>query len=286
MFSWLDGISLASIAYLVFLFACGYALFILLLFVFQSRLLYYPNLPSRRIAATPDAIGLAFESVKITTDDGLELDGWHLPAENARGVLIFFHGNAGNISHRLDSLRIFNDLGLSTLIFDYRGYGRSGGKVSEEGTYRDAEAVWHYLNEQKVPTEKIILFGRSLGAAVAAHLAARHTPAGLILESVPDFAARAYWYLPARRLACFNYNTRTYLKSVTCPVLIVHSPDDDIIPFRNGQELFDAAREPKQFLKIRGDHNEGFLLSGKDYLDGLDEFLTGCLGAAAQSVER
>ncbi len=284
MFSLIDGSWLASARHFLFLFACGYALLILLMFMFQSRLLYYPNLPSRKIAATPDMVGLTYEPVKIVTDDGVELDGWYLPAENARGVLIFFHGNAGNISHRLDSLEIFNGLGLSTLIVDYRGYGRSQGKVSEQGTYRDAEAVWRYLSERNVSAGRIIVFGRSLGAAIAAHLATRHTPAGLILESsftsVPDFAARTYWYLPARWLARFNYNTEAYLKSVKCPVLIVHSQEDDIIPFKNGQELFDAASEPKQFLRIRGNHNEGFMLSGQTYVHGLDTFLTAYLGGA------
>ncbi len=196
--------------------------------------------------------------------------------------MIFFHGNAGNISHRLDSLKIFNSLGLSTLIFDYRGFGRSEGKVSEEGTYRDAEAVWRYVRERNVPSGKIILFGRSLGAAIAAHLATKHTPAGLILESaftsVPDVAARAYWFIPARWLARFNYNTKAYLTSAKCPVLVIHSPDDDIIPFSNGRELFEAATEPKQFLKIHGGHNEGFLVSGQSYVDGLGGFLTAYLG--------
>ena len=281
MFSLFDESWLPGVRHFLFLFACGYALLILLMFVFQSWLLYYPNLPSRKIAATPDMVGLTYEPVKIVTDDGVELDGWYLPAENARGVLIFFHGNAGNISHRLDSLKIFNGLGLSTLIFDYRGYGRSQGKVSEQGTYRDAEAVWRYLSEQNVPAGRIIVFGRSLGAAIAAYLATRHTPAGLILESaftsVPDFAARTHWYLPARWLARFSYSTEVYLKSVKCPVLIVHSREDDIIPFRNGRELFDAASEPKQFLRIRGNHNEGFLLSGQTYVDGLDTFLTAAM---------
>ena len=251
------------------------------MYVFQSRLIFYPRVPTSKITATPDEIGLAYESVKIITDDGIELDGWFLPANDARGTLIFCHGNAGNISHRLDSLRIFDRLGLSVLIFDYRGYGRSGGKVSEEGTYRDAEAVWRYLIERNVPAETIVIFGRSLGAAIAAHLAQRHTPAALILESaftsVPDYAARAYPYLPARRLVRFRYSAKEYLESVKSPVLIVHSPDDDLIPFRNGRELFAAANEPKQFLEISGDHNEGFLASGATYIDGLNSFLSAYL---------
>lgn len=272
------GTSLNSVLSFLAVLAVVYGAFMLLLFLFQSHLIYFPNLPSRHVDATPGMVGLAYEPVKIVTDDGVELDGWFLPAENSRGVLLFFHGNAGNISHRLDSLKIFNDLRLSTLIFDYRGFGRSQGKVSEEGTYRDAEAVWRYLIEQNIPAEKIVVFGRSLGAAIAAYLSSRHTPGALIIEtgfvSVPDLAAKLYPWLPARWLARFGYNTGAYLGGAGCPVLLVHSPDDEIVPFAQGRKLFELANEPKRFLQIRGGHNDGFLVSGRAYIDGLDTFLT------------
>lgn len=260
-----------------------YGALLLLLFILQPRLLYYPNLPSRDITATPEDIRLSYEPVAIVTEDRIKLDGWFIPAQDARGVLLFFHGNAGNISHRLDSLKIFNDLRLSVLIFDYRGYGRSEGRPSEQGTYRDAEAAWRYLTEQRhVPPHDIVFFGRSLGAAVATHLASRHAPKALILESaftsVPDFAAELYPFLPARWLARFRYNTEDYLRSVDCPVLVVHGRDDEIIPYAHGERLFAAAREPKRFLEIWGGHNEGFLLSGQHYVKGLDAFLTAYLG--------
>ena len=131
-----------TVWHILLLAALGYGTFTLVMFALQSHLLYYPNTPSRAITATPDQAGLAYESVEFTAADGVRLDGWFVPADRARGVLLFFHGNAGNISHRLESLRIFHDLGLSTLIFDYRGYGRSAGKASEQGTYADAEAAW------------------------------------------------------------------------------------------------------------------------------------------------
>ena len=246
-----------------------------LMFFSQSRLLYFP---SRQLFATPDRIGLIHESVEIRTEDGIKLDGWFLPAPQKRGVLLFFHGNAGNISHRLESLKIFHDLGLSVLIFDYRGYGRSEGTITEQGLYRDAEAVWRYLTEEKrILPEDIILFGRSLGAAVAAWLAARHQPAALILESaftsVPDLAQSLYPIFPARWLARSRYSTDEYLKSVTCPVLVVHSRDDEIIAIRHGRSVFTTAREPKRFLEIRGGHNDGFFVSGRLYTDVLDSFL-------------
>lgn len=256
----------------------------LFLFVYQSRLLYYPNIPSRAVVATPIRAGLAYESVEIVTNDGIRLHGWYLPTDReARGVLLFFHGNAGNISHRLDSLKIFFVLGLDVLIFDYRGYGQSEGKVSEQGTYLDAEAAWRYLTEGlRVPADEIVLFGRSLGAAIAAHLATKRNPRALIMESsftsAPDLAGQYYRIFPVHWLARFRYAAKEYLGSVRCPVLIVHSLDDEIIPIQHGRALFAAANEPKEFLEIRGGHNEGFLASERSYIDGLDKFLTQYLG--------
>jgi fermentation-respiration switch protein FrsA (DUF1100 family) len=267
--------------------AVGLAIYLalaLFLFLYQSRLLYFPNIPSRAVFATPDRAGLAYESVEIVTEDGVRLDGWYLPADReARGVLLFFHGNAGNISHRLDSLKIFFDLGLDVLIFDYRGYGRSEGKVSEQGTYLDAEAAWRYLTDGlRVPADKIVLFGRSLGAAIAAQLATKYDPRALIMESsftsAPDLAGQYYRIFPVHWLARFRYAAKEYLGSVQCPVMIVHSLDDEIIPIQHGRALFAAANEPKGFLEIRGGHNEGFLASGRTYVDGLDQFLTRYLG--------
>ncbi len=268
---------------IVMLVAAGYAAVLLLAFAFQSWLVYFPNVPSRAVGPGPDSIGLAYEAVEILTEDGIRLDAWYVPAREARGTVLFFHGNAGNISHRLDSLRVFNQLDLATLIFDYRGYGRSEGEVSEQGIYRDAEAAWRHLTgERGIPAAEIVLFGRSLGAAVAAYVASRHRPGALIIESgfvsVPDLAAGLYPWLPARWLARIGFPTGDYLQTVTCPVLVVHSRDDEIIPFGQGLRLFEVARGPKQFLELRGGHNDGFLVSGRRYLDGLDAFVSASLG--------
>ena len=256
-----------------------YVSFCLYLFLMQAKLIYYPNLPSREITANPSRIGLAFEPVTITTSDNIKIEGWFVPAEKAKGVVLFFHGNAGNISHRLDSLAIFHRLGLSTLIIDYRGYGQSEGRVSEKGTYLDAEAAWRYLTEnKKIQPAKIIIFGRSLGGAIGAHLAVRHAPGGLILESVftsvPDMAAQLYPVIPVRLLSRFRYDAKEAVLASSCPVLIIHSPDDEIIPFSNGEELFASAQEPKMFLQIKGGHNDGFLVSGRTYLNGLKRFIS------------
>ena len=252
-----------------------YAGLVALAFVIQERLLYFPL---KHLGATPADIGLNYHTVTLPTADGLALSGWFIPAEPARAALLFFHGNAGNISHRLDSLAIFHRLGLSVLIIDYRGYGQSQGRPTEDGTYLDADAAWHYLTEfQQIPPERIIVFGRSLGGGVAAYTAQTYRPAALILEStftsVPDLAAESYPFLPARLLSRIQYNTQGRLPHIACPVLIVHSRDDRLIPFHHGQALADAANEPKTLLPINGDHNEGFMLTGAAYVNGLDEFI-------------
>jgi len=253
-----------------------YLVFAGFLFIFQSHYIYYPE---RVLSVTPHSIGLQFESVSFETTDGVQLSGWFVPSKSARGVILFCHGNAGNISHRLDSIQIFHQLGLDVFIFDYRGYGQSEGKPTEQGTYKDAEAAWRYLiEERQVKPNEVIIFGRSLGGAVASWLAQSHTPGALILEStftsLPDIAAGLYPYLPVRLLLRFEYNTAEYLGRVDCPVLIVHSRDDEIMPFDNGQKLFESAKEPKKFLETTGTHNNGFITSGKRYEDGLHTFIS------------
>jgi len=260
------------------LIGAGYLALLLAMYFGQSSLLYLPDIPSRELVASPRDIGLAHEDVHLETADGVRLHGWYLPAPDARGTLLFLHGNAGNISHRLDSLRIFHDLGLAVLIIDYRGYGRSEGRPSEAGLQQDALAAWRHLVEtRQVPPERIVVFGRSLGASLAAWLAAREDAGGLILESgfisVPELAAELYWWLPVRWLAHLRHDTRAYVAAARAPVLVAHSPDDEIIPYRHGRVLYDAAPEPKRFLQLRGDHNSGFLRSGADYTRGLRAFL-------------
>ena len=267
---------------LLFVVGVMYGAFCLYLYLMQGRMIFYPV---RKLTASPADIGLHYESVSLTASDGVKLHGWFVPAQAEKGALLFFHGNAGNISHRLESLKIFHDLGLSTLIIDYRGYGESQGTISEKGTYLDGEAGWDYLARVKgFPPQEIIVFGRSLGGAIAAYIAGRKQPGGLILESVftsvPDMGARMYPYMPVRLLSRYQYDTIKALQSVICPVLVVHSPHDDIIPFENGLQLYETARQPKRFLEIRGDHNEGFYVSGKIYIDGLDEFVASTLGIA------
>jgi fermentation-respiration switch protein FrsA (DUF1100 family) len=269
---------MASIWKLLLIGVCIYVLLTAFIYFRQSSLIYYPNMPGRTLEVTPGAIGLAYEDVEFLTGDNVKLHGWFIPNESAKGTLLFFHGNAGNISHRLESIKLFHKLGLNVFIIDYRGYGQSEGKVSEQGTYRDASAAWNYLTGTRgISAKQIIIFGRSLGASIASWLASKQPPAALIIESgftsVPSMAKRLYPFLPVRWLSVFRYDTREYVRNISSPVLVAHSRNDDIIPFAEGLEIFEAAPKAKQFLEMRGGHNDGFMVSGLAYIEGLNSFI-------------
>lgn len=265
--------------------AIAYTALSALIFFAQSSLIYYPE-SGRKLIETPGDRGLGYESVEIATSDGETLHGWFVPVPAAAGAVLFFHGNAGNISHRMDYLLMFHRLGYSTLIFDYRGYGQSSGSPSESGTYLDAQAAWRYLTEAKgVPPARIVLFGESLGGAVAAWLAMNEKPGALVLASVftsvPDMAEKIYPFLPVRLLSRFDYNTIEYLRTVTCPVFVAHSLQDDIVPFAHGRALYQAAPEPKQFLELQGGHNSGFIFMREDWVEALGKFIDTHLNASS-----
>ncbi len=253
-----------------------YAVVLLLVFLFQSRLVYFPEV-GRALVATPRAVGLDFEEVRLAAD-AATLHGWWVPANAARGAVLILHGNAGNISHRLEYLTMFNRLGYATLIVDYRGYGRSSGTPSEDGTYRDGEAAWRHLTEiRKFAPRDIVVFGESLGGGVATWLALQHPPRALVLASTftsaPDLGAQVYPWLPVRWLARIEYGNRARIGQIAAPVLIAHSKGDDIVPFSHGQALFDAAREPRQFLELRGGHNDGFIFMREEWVREVGAFL-------------
>ncbi len=246
------------------------------LYVMQPAMVF---LPSRELAATPADWGLEYEDVWLEAEDGVRLHGWYLPHPGARRVLLYFHGNAGNISHRQASIEVFHRLGLSVLILDYRGYGHSGGRPSEQGLYHDARAAWdHLVRERGMGPDRIILFGRSLGGAVAAQLASKVEPGALILESTfssaRDLVREIYPVLSWLIVRRFELDTVARMGSVSCPVLVLHSRDDEIIPFALGRRVYQAAPEPKAFHALRGDHNGGFLLSQPGYERALAAFLS------------
>lgn len=272
--------------------ASTYVLLIIVLYFYQGRMVFLAHMPGRQLTASPGDIGLTYESVMIPTEDGEQIHGWyvhHGSGEDAsRGVLLFFHGNAGNISHRLDSIRVFNQLGLDVLIVDYRGYGESTGKPSEAGLYADGEAAWNYLvDERGVAPGRIIVFGRSLGAAVGARLAGHESPGGLILESGftsgVEMARRLYPFLPARLVTRLDFPVKEYVGDIDCPAMVIHSRDDEIIPFDMGQSVFEAIPgDEKVFLEIWGGHNTGFFLSEAVYVPALEAFLQKYLGGTSR----
>ncbi|MBN1493890.1 MAG: alpha/beta hydrolase [Candidatus Omnitrophica bacterium] len=254
----------------------GYIVFVGIFYFFQQYLVYYPR---KEIRETPRYIGLQFEDVRFKTEDDVTLAGWYVPARDPKGTVLFSHGNAANISHRLDTIHIINSLGYDIFLYDYRGYGASeGGHPTEQGTYYDVQGAWDYLTNGKgIPPERIIIWGRSLGASVAAWLAQNVSPRALIIESgfssTAELGAEMYPFLPVRRLCRFKYETAHYAAHARCPVLVVHSPDDRLIPFHHGKRIFEQAAGPKEFLEIAGGHNDGFIISGKKYTDGLQRFL-------------
>lgn len=252
------------------LFAIGYVALLLLLAWREPHLIYYPE---REIATTPDTLGFRYEEVWLTAADGVKIQAWfvHSGKTNAP-VILFFHGNAGNISHRFEKLNILRDLGADTFIVSYRGYGRSEGRPNEQGTYADADAAYRYLNNKRV-----ILYGESLGAAVAIDLASRVLVGGVIIEeaftSVPDMGQRLYPFLPVRWLVRNRYDSLSKIARLNAPLLAFHSRQDEVTPFVLGERLFAAAREPKRFVELTGGHNDAFLASAETYRAALAEFL-------------
>ncbi|MGD8570268.1 MAG: alpha/beta hydrolase [Gammaproteobacteria bacterium] len=247
------------------------------MYINQPDMVFFPL---RELRSAPSAWGMQYEDVTIKTADNIDLHGWYIPGNKGAKTLLFFHGNAGNISHRGESVSVFHDMGLNVLIFDYRGYGQSKGAPSEQGLYRDARAAWRYLTQIRgIADHQIILFGRSLGAAVAIKLATEVQAGALIAESTfssaADMAHHMFPVLSHLIYVRFNFSNIDNISQVRCPVLYAHSPDDDIIPFDLGRKVYEAANEPKFFFKLTGDHNSGFLQSQPEYGRQIHKFIAG-----------
>ncbi len=246
----------------------------------DQQMIYFPE---RGLTASPVDAGLDFEDVFFTASDGVRLHGWHVPGRGTT-TLIWFHGNAGNISHRVENiLQLNRHLGVNVFIFDYRGYGRSEGKPSESGFYLDAEAAIDYLvNERGLEAETdLVLFGRSLGCGVAVEMATRRRVRGVILESgfgsVRVMAKRIYPFLPSGLLLSLveaRYDSLSKLPKVHAPVMVLHGDRDSTVPIELGEEMFEAANEPKRFYTIEGaSHNDTYYVGGEPYFDALLEFI-------------
>lgn len=240
----------------------------------ERRSIYFPM---KTIETKPNVIGLSFEEVNFKTSDDLKLNGWFIPYKDAKDTVLFCHGNAGNISHRLEKIAIFHNMGLNVFIFDYRGYGKSQGSPGEKGLYKDVEAAYQYLiSSGDISPDNIIAYGESIGGAVAIDLATKQKVKALITEetfsSVKDMVKIIYPFLPYFIFQS-RFDSVSKIKNIKVPKLIIHSVDDEIVPFRLGEKLFDAAAPPKEFLKIRGGHNTAFLDSDELFRAGISSFL-------------
>ncbi|MBI9075538.1 MAG: alpha/beta hydrolase [Desulfatibacillum sp.] len=240
-----------------------------------SKLVYHPT---RDFQYTPQDIGLAFEEVFLESTRGNEIHGWYVPCQNARATVLFCHGNAGNISHRISHVKIFHDLSLSLLIFDYQGFGKSQGNPSEQATYDDARAGWDFLVKEKgALPEDIVIFGKSLGGAIAIELAAEVQPGALFVDSsftsTYDVAKAHYGWAPRFLLRNYPYDSISRISKLQAPVCFFHSQLDDVIPYEQGVALFQAAPEPKAFVELSGSHNDGFVKSLDLYSKAIDAFI-------------
>jgi fermentation-respiration switch protein FrsA (DUF1100 family) len=257
---------------------------LLLFWAGQRRMIYYPfgDVPS------PGQVGLLrAQQVTFTTDDGVRLNGWFVPAMTApaAGAVIVFNGNAGNRSFRADLARYFSNHGYATLLFDYRGYGGNPGVPSEDGLRRDAIAARRFVDSRpEVDRRRIVYFGESLGAAVAIGLALDHRPQVLVLRSpftsLADAGRYHFPYLPVSLLLRDRYPSIDRITRVSCPVLVVAGDRDTIVPTEQSRRLFDRAVEPKRLIIVKdNDHNDAELNAGPTMLSGVVEFIELATGA-------
>lgn len=243
-----------------------------------SSFIYFPE---RRLTATPKDIGLNYQEVPFWTASGRKLHGWFLPHAQAKATFLFFHGNAGNISHRLEKLKIFYDLGIETFIMDYSGYGKSEGSPSEKNLYKDGFATYtHATQQRQIDPARILLYGESLGSSVAIEVALQEQVAGIILEgaftSLKELASKHMPFLSF--LAANEYNNLEKIGRIKVPLLFIHPKNDEICPFEEALRLYEKAPLPKKSVWLeRGGHNDAFCLDQEKYVQGLKEFVAATL---------
>ena len=244
---------------------------------FEVKSIYFPT---KQIEFYPKDIDLDYEEISFNTKDNVSLNGWFIPGKRPRATLIFCHGNAGNISNRLEFIRLFNSINLNIFIFDYRGYGKSKGSPNEKGTYLDVRAAYEYVcSRDDVDKNKVIVYGESLGGAVAIDLAKDQEDLMALItfgsfSSTKDMAKAVYPFLPIWFMVSMKYDNISKVKDIKIPKLIAHGANDEIVPFKQGEALFKEAANPKEFLVLRGGHNDAILIEQGEFLKKVDEFLT------------
>lgn len=252
----------------------GCALFYALVRYLEMTSIFYP---SRNIEITPQRMNLPYEDATVTTEDGIKINGWLLLHSKAKCTVLFFHGNAGNISDRLVKLKFFHGLGVNVFIIDYRGYGRSQGKPTEKGVYLDGIAAYDFLKARPdIGTLPIVIYGGSLGGAVGIDVASRRDVAGLIIDSsFPSAASMSkviYPVIPTFLLSV-KFDSKSKIKNVTIPKLFMHSRDDQIVPFALGRMLYDSAPGPKEFVELTGGHNDAHIECRDKFEGCIESFL-------------
>ncbi len=253
-----------------------YAAICVFMFFFQKHLIH---IPYEQLVGDPLSQGMEFEDLYLTTPDNARLHAWYIPNSNSDYTFWIFTGNAGNKSYMLDAVQLIYDLGYSVFIYDYRGYGPSKGKLTEQTQYEDAEFLWNYLTQTRnIPPNKIVLHGRSLGTAMASWVATKSEPAALILESgftsITDMSKHIYGWLPIDLLLRWKYDNLERVTQYFGPTLLIHSPDDEIVPYHHSVRLFEASPGTKQILDLSGTHLEGFMDNKEIYTDGITRFMT------------
>lgn len=253
------------------------AMFYLFYSSIENHFMFYPQ---RHFDFSPEFYNLSYRDVFFHAEDGVELHGWFFPVEKEKPVILFFHGNAGNISHRLDNIRYLLERGFQVFIFDYRGYGKSSGRPFEKGVYMDGRAAYEWLvEEEQIEPENIILFGRSLGGAVAIDVAAYRRAGAMIIESpflsTREMAKTMFPFSLLSPVLPASYNNFEKIKDISVPLLVIHGDNDDIVPFSMGEKLYESAKDPKFFYSVKGaGHNDTYIMGGAEYFDVIERFIT------------
>ncbi len=245
---------------------------------YEKKAIYFP---SPFIEVKPKDIGLDYQDIYFLTSDGVKLNAWFIEAENPIATILFLHGNAGNISHRIKLIQLFVKEGFSFFIFDWRGYGKSKGRPSEEGLYKDALASYEYLTKKlNILPNKIVIYGKSLGANIACDLATKVDKSLLIIDSgfssAQDMAKIVFPFIPSflvRWAITVKFDALSKIKEIAFPKLIIHSKDDETIPFNQGEKLFREAKEPKEFFVVRGSHNQAIFNNPEVFISRIKTFV-------------
>ena len=254
-------------------------LYAVLLVGFETKIIFHPaKFPEGYW--NPVSLGLKAQDISFQSVDGVNLHGWFVPTPGARATLLWFHGNAGNLSHRLDNIQRLLPLNLNIFIFDYRGYGKSEGEPDEKGIYKDSQAAYNKILElEGVTVNSLFLFGRSLGGICATETALNNPARGLILESTftsaSDMSRKIITLIPLGWAIRSKLDAINKVPELKLPKLFLHGDRDEVIPFDLGRKLYEEASDPKSFYIIQGaGHNDTYIMGGRDYYNALDRFIT------------